>query len=233
MTHFTNIRLSIIYCLGLCLSAGAAGEPPVITPGRHGSPPSDAIVLFDGHDLSSWKSASGGEAKWKVGDGCLEVNPGAGNILTKEQFGAVQLHVEWATPSVVTGEGQNRGNSGVYLQGRYEVQVLDSYHNKTYYNGQAGAIYGISAPLVNACRKPGHWQSYDIVFHPPHLGPNGQIVDGSITVLQNGVLVEDHVTLVGKSTTAALFHGAVAAGPLVLQDHGHPVRYRNIWIRKL
>ncbi len=227
------MRLSVIYCVGLCLGAAAAGEPPVITPGRHGSPPSDAIVLFDGQDLSNWKSVSGGGAKWKVEDGYMEVNPGTGNILTKEQFGAVQLHIEWATPAVVTGEGQNRGNSGVYLQGRYEVQVLDSYHNKTYYNGQAGAIYSISAPLVNVCRKPGQWQTYDIIFHPPHPGPNGQIVDGSITVIQNGVLVEDHVTLVGKSTTAALFHGAVAEGPLVLQDHGHPVRYRNIWIRKL
>jgi 3-keto-disaccharide hydrolase len=226
------VRLSLIYTLGLWAGVVAAGEPPVIDPGRPGGHPSDAIVLFDGKDLAQWKSASGGEAKWEVKDGYVQVN-GTGNIMTKEEFGPVQLHVEWATPAEVKGEGQGRGNSGVYLQGRYEVQVLDSYRNPTYFNGQAGAIYGISAPLVNACRKPGEWQTYDIIFHPPHKTPEGLVVNGSITVLQNGVLVEDQVTLFGESTTAAFFHGASATGPLMLQDHGNPVRYRNIWIRKL
>ncbi len=207
-------------------------EPPVVDPGSNGVPPSDAIRLFDGKDLSQWKSLSGGEAKWKVENGILEVN-GTGNIVTKEEFGDVQVHVEWASPREVRGEGQGRGNSGVYLQGRYEIQVLDSYQNKTYFNGQAGALYGVAAPLVNACRKPGEWQSYDIIFHPPKQSSDGKALAGSVTVLQNGVLVQDHVTIEGQSTTAAAFQGMVAKGPLMLQDHGNPVRYRNIWIRRL
>jgi len=207
-------------------------EPPVIDPGPIGGPPSDAIPLFSGQDLSQWRSGSGGEAKWKVEKGVMEVN-GTGNIVTTEQFGDLQVHVEWASPSEVKGEGQGRGNSGVYLQGRYEIQVLDSYQNKTYANGQAGALYGMAAPLVNACRKPGEWQTYDIIFHPPRQSPDGSLVAGSVTVLHNGVLVQDHVTIAGQSTTAAAFKGAVAKGPLMLQDHGNPVRYRNIWIRRL
>ena len=210
----------------------AAAEPPVIDPGPIGGPPSDAIVLFDGKDLSQWKSASGGEARWKVEDGVLEVT-GTGNIVSKEEFGDVQVHVEWASPSVVKGEGQGRGNSGVYLQGRYEIQVLDSYENKTYFNGQAAALYGVAAPLVNACRPPGQWQSYDIIFHPPRPSPDGRLRPGSVTVLHNGVLVQDHTAVKGEATTAAIFQGAVPRGPLVLQDHGNPVRYRNIWVRRL
>lgn len=207
-------------------------EPPVIDPGPVGGPPSDAIVLFDGKDLSNWRNDKGGEAKWKVMDGYAEVN-GTGNIVTKEQFGDVQLHVEWATPAEVKGEGQGRGNSGVYLQGRYEIQVLDSYQNKTYPNGQAAAFYGHAAPLVNASRKPGEWQSYDIIFHGPKKGPDGQVQPGSFTVLHNGVLVQDQIPVKGDATTAAMFQGVVSKGPLVLQDHGNPVRYRNIWIRLL
>jgi len=204
-------------------------EPRIIDPGP---PPSDALVLFSGKDLSQWKNEKGGEAKWKVEDGVATVN-GTGSIITKEEFGDVQLHVEWATPSEVKGEGQGRGNSGVYLQGRYEIQVLDSYNNKTYFNGQAGAFYLHNAPLVNACRKPGEWQAYDIVFHTPKTVADGKIEPGSFTVLHNGVLVQDHVLVNGDSTTAAKFTGVVLKGPLVLQDHGNPVRYRNIWIRPL
>ena len=205
-------------------------EPPVIDPGP---PPADAIVLFDGKDLFQWRTAKGGEAKWKLpGDGSMEVN-GTGSIMTKEEFGDVQLHVEWATPKEVKGEGQGRGNSGVYLQGRYEIQVLDSYHNKTYFNGQAGAFYGHNAPLVNASRKPGEWQTYDILFHPPKSSADGKAIPGSFTVLHNGVLVLDHIPVTGEATTAANFQGIAPKGPLVLQDHGNPVRYRNIWIRKL
>jgi hypothetical protein len=205
-------------------------EPPVIDPGP---PPSDAIVLFDGKDLSKWQDANGGEAKWKLpGDGTMEVN-GTGSIMTKEEFGGVQLHVEWATPKEVKGEGQGRGNSGVYLQGRYEIQVLDSYNNKTYYNGQAGSFYEHNAPLVNASRKPGEWQTYDIIFHPPKTGADGKAVPGSFTVLHNGVLVQDRIPVTGEATTAAKFQGAAPTGPLLLQDHGNPVRYRNIWIRRL
>ena len=210
----------------------AEKEPPVIDPGPVGGPPSDAVVLFDGKDLSQWKGASGGEARWKLGNGYMEVTS-TGNIVSKEEFGDVQVHVEWASPSEVKGEGQGRGNSGVYLQGRYEIQVLDSYENKTYFNGQAAALYGVAAPLVNACRKPGQWQSYDIIFHPPRPSPDGKMQPGSVTVLHNGVLVQDHVAVKGEATTAAIFQGAVAKGPLVLQDHGNPVRFRNIWVRRL
>jgi hypothetical protein len=210
----------------------ASTEPRVIDPGVNGSPPSDAIILFNGQDLSQWKGVSGGEAKWKVQGGTAEVN-GTGNIVSKEEFGDVQVHVEWASPSEVKGDGQGRGNSGVYLQGRYEIQVLDSYQNKTYFNGQAGALYGIAPPLVNACRKPGEWQSYDIIFHAPKPSSDGKVEAGSVTVLHNGVLVQDHVAVTGQSTTAAAFQSVVAKGPLMLQDHGNPVHYRNIWIRRL
>jgi hypothetical protein len=212
--------------------AAAEVEPPVITPGRDTAPPSDAIVLFDGKDLSKWQSMNGAEAKWKVGEGFMEVN-GTGSIRTKEQFGDVQLHVEWASPSEVKGESQGRGNSGIYLQGRYEIQVLDSYQNKTYFNGQAASFYGHFAPLVNASRKPGEWQTYDIIFHAPKKDVSGKDEPGSFTVLHNGVLVQDHVPVKGGPTTAAEFKGDSSTGPLILQDHGNPVRYRNIWVRKL
>ncbi len=204
-------------------------EPTIIDAGP---PPSDAIVLFDGKDLSQWKAQKGGDAKWKIlADGAMEVNS-TGSIMTKEEFGDCQLHIEWSTPSVVKGEGQGRGNSGVYLQGRYEIQVLDSYQNKTYANGQAGAFYLHSPPLVNASRKPGEWQTYDIIFHAPKE-EGGKAIPGSFTVLHNGVLIQDHIPVKGDATTAALFKGVAPKGPLVLQDHGNPVRFRNIWIRKL
>jgi hypothetical protein len=211
----------------------AETEPALVTPGKDGAPPSDAIVLFDGNDLSKWQGVDkGGPAKWKIENGYVEVNA-TGSIRTKDEFGPCQLHVEWAAPVEVKGEGQGRGNSGVYLQGRYEIQVLDSYQNKTYANGQAGSFYGNFAPLVNASRKPGEWQTYDIIFHPAKSGPDGKEAQpGSFTVLHNGVLVQDHVPVKG-STTAAAFSGAVPKGPLVLQDHGNPVRFRNIWIRPL
>jgi hypothetical protein len=203
-------------------------EPRVIDPGP---PPSDAIVLFDGKDLAKWRSAQGADARWKVADGAMTVN-GTGSIMTREEFGDVQLHVEWATPSEVKGEGQGRGNSGVYLQGRYEIQVLDSFNNKTYPDGQAGAFYGNSAPLVNASKKPGEWQSYDIIFRGPKVQPDGTVKPGSFTVLHNGVIVQDHVPVKGP-TTAAEVKGMSDKGPLLLQDHGNPVRFRNIWIRPI
>jgi hypothetical protein len=224
----------------LCLSFNAVAEdkpaqgsePAVIDPGPVGGPPSDAIVLFDGKDLSKWRGGKDAEAKWEVKDGVATVNR-TGNILTKEDFGDCQLHVEWASPAEVKGDGQGRGNSGVYLQGRYEVQVLDCYSNKTYVDGMTGALYKNFAPLVNACRKPGEWQAYDIVFHAPRPAADGKdAIPGSLTVLFNGVLIQDHVPVKG-STTASNFSGAVPKGPLMLQDHGCPVRYRNIWIRPL
>jgi len=217
----------------LCLFQTFAADPAprIVTAGVPGAPPSDAIVLFDGQNLLAFKTSEGGAPKWKVQDGYAEVS--SGGILTKEEFGAVQLHVEWATPAEVKGEGQGRGNSGIYLQGRYEIQVLDSHNNPTYPNGQAGSFYLHSAPLVNASRKPGEWQAYDIIFHPPQTGADGQVTPGSFTVLHNGVLVQDHVPVAGDATTAAQFKGVTAKGPIFLQDHGNPVRYRNIWVRKL
>jgi hypothetical protein len=226
------ILSTVCGCISISAQTPKSDEPRVIDPGLPGGPPSDALVLFDGKDLSKWRGLSGGEAKWKVQNGIIEVN-GTGNIVTEEEFGDVQVHVEWASPSEIKGEGQGRGNSGIYLQSRYEIQVLDSYHNKTYSNGQAGALYGIAAPLVNACRKPGEWQTYDIIFHAPRRSADGKTEAGSVTVLHNGVLVQDHVPVSGESTTAAAFQGVVAKGPLLLQDHGNPVRYRNIWIRGL
>ncbi|MBL9172613.1 MAG: DUF1080 domain-containing protein [Verrucomicrobiales bacterium] len=211
--------------------SAAETEPPVVTPGVNGAPPSDAIVLFDGKDLSAWKSEAGGAPGWKIENGYAQVS--GGGIMTREEFGPIQLHLEWASPAEVKGDGQGRGNSGVYFQGRYEIQVLDSYQNKTYFNGQAGSFYGHNAPLVNASRKPGEWQTYDIIFHPPTTGADGKTIPGSFTVLHNGVLVQDHIPVNGDATTAAKFTGTTPKGPLLLQDHGNPVRYRNIWVRKL
>lgn len=218
-----------------------APQPPVITPGeastqdKAGKPPSDAIILFDGKDLSGWESLKGGPAPWKVEKGYFEVVPKTGDIRTKQAFGDCQLHVEWASPNPPHGQDQDRGNSGVYLMSLYEVQVLDSYENKTYPDGQAAAIYGNATPLVNACRPPGQWQTYDIVFHQPRFDAAGKVVRrATFTVLHNGVLVQDHVSLIGltdgdhqpyKQTPNKL--------PLKLQDHNHPVRFRNIWIREL
>ena len=212
-------------------------EPPIVTPGRtNADPPSDAIVLFNGKDLSQWRAADGGPAKWFVRDGYVEVAPGTGEIATGEQFGDVQLHIEWATPAIVKGEGQERGNSGVFLMGRYEVQVLDSYDNKTYYHGQAGSVYKQYAPLVNASRKPGEWQAYDIVFHAPKFDEQGKVVDRArVTVLHNGVLIQNNVEIYGitYNDRPALYIAHPPQDVLRLQDHGNPVRYRNIWIRRL
>jgi hypothetical protein len=232
---FPRPLLSLASLVGLGLSAStllsADTAPAVVTPGVQGAPPSDAIVLFNGKDLSAWKGGNGGEPQWAVRDGYFEV--GKGNLITREEFGPIQLHIEWASPAEVKGEGQGRGNSGVYFQGRYEIQVLDSYQNPTYSNGQASSFYGFSAPLVNASRKPGEWQTYDIVFHPPQAGADGKVAPGSFTVFHNGVLVQDHIPVSGDATTAAQFKGVTPKGPLLLQDHGNPVRYRNVWVRKL
>jgi hypothetical protein len=206
-------------------------EPRVIDPGP---PPSDAIILFDGKNLSHWKGARGGPAKWKIENGYTEVN-GTGTIQTAAEFGDCQLHVEWATPAEAKGQGQGRGNSGILLQGLYEVQVLDSYQNKTYFHGQAGAVYKQYAPLVNACRKPGEWQTYDIIFHAPRFDTNGDVaVPARVTVLQNNVLVEDNVEIKGQTHLAIPKYKAhPLKQPLVLQDHKNAVRFRDIWIREL
>jgi hypothetical protein len=218
------------------ISAAEAGkveqEPTVIDPGSVGGPPSDAIVLFDGKDLSKFRGQRSEEPKWKLKAGVMETTP-QGGMFSKDEFGDCQLHVEFATPSVVKGDGQGRGNSGVYLMGRYEIQVLDSFNNKTYPNGQCGAFYGHKPPLVNACRKPGEWQTYDIIFHAPKKLADGTVQAGSFTVLHNGVLIQDHISVSGESTTAAPLKGVAEKGPLYLQDHGNPVRFRNIWVRNL
>jgi hypothetical protein len=171
-----------------------------------------------------------------VRDGYVEVTPGAGEIVTADAFGDCQLHIEWATPSIVKGEGQERGNSGVFLMGQYEVQVLDSYNNKTYYHGQAGSVYKQHAPLVNASRKPGEWQTYDVVFHAPKFDEQGKVIDRArITVLHNGVLIQNNAEIYGitYNDRPALYIAHSPQLPLRLQDHGNPVRYRNIWIRRL
>lgn len=213
-------------------------EPPIVTPGKsNADPPSDAIVLFDGSSLSKWRSdKDSGEAKWKVQDGYMEVVRGTGDIATKDEFGDCQLHIEWATPSEVKGEGQERGNSGVYLMDRYEVQVLDSYNNKTYYHGQAGAVYKQHAPLVNASRKPGEWQTYDIIFKAPKFDEQGKVIERArVTLLHNGVLIQNNVEIYGNTyhDRPALYIAHPSKAPVKLQDHGNPVRYRNIWIRQL
>ncbi len=227
------LPLAATITLCLALQGEDPEEPRVVDPGPGGgAPPSDAVVLFDGTGLSGWESVRGGEAGWKVEDGAMVVNR-SGNIRTRESFGDCQLHIEWATPAEAKGQGQGRGNSGVYLQGRYEIQVLDSWNNKTYPSGQAGAFYGNNPPLVNASRGPGQWQSYDIVFVAPRPQEDGTVLPGSFTVFHNGVLIQHNVPISGRKTTAATYSGAAAKGPLVLQDHGNPVRFRNIWLRPL
>jgi hypothetical protein len=216
--------------------------PPVATPGtpstqeRPGLPPSDATVLFDGKDLSKWESAKGGPAQWRVVDGAIEVAPGKGDIHTRQSFGDCQLHVEWAEPDPPKRSDQNRGNSGVYLMSKYELQVLDSYQNKTYPDGQGGAVYGQYPPLVNVSLPPGKWQTYDIIFHGPRFSADGKLVrPARMTVLENGVLVEDNVSLTGPTEYMARppYKPHPEKMPLLLQDHDQPVRFRNIWIREL
>jgi hypothetical protein len=217
-------------------------EPPIITPGtestqeRPGIPPSDAVVLFNGKDLSNWESLDGGPAKWTVGNGYFATTPNTGDIRTKAAFGDCQLHVEWATPNPPKGKDQDRGNSGVFLHGLYEIQVLDSYDNVTYADGEAAAVYGQYPPLVNAARKPGVWQIYDIVFHGPRFDANGQLTrHANVTVFYNGVLVQDHVEIMGPTAhhERPPYKPTPEKLPLELQDHHHPVKYRNLWIREL
>jgi hypothetical protein len=212
--------------------------PPVVTPGESNLPlkaPSDAIILFDGKDLSNWRSKNGGKAKWKVVDGVMESVPKSGYVFSKQKFGDCQLHVEWASPAKVKGKSQQRGNSGVFLMELFEVQVLDCYNNPTYSDGNAGSIYGQYPPLVNASRKPGEWQSYDIVFKRPRFDGDKLVSPATLTVLHNGVLVQNHSKAFGP--TAWMVHDEydplITEGSLGLQDHGNPVRYRNIWIRPL
>ncbi|MGK7389172.1 MAG: 3-keto-disaccharide hydrolase [Candidatus Cyclobacteriaceae bacterium M2_1C_046] len=210
-------------------------EPAKIDPGTAASPPSDAIVLFEGNDLSEWESVKDGEAKWTMNDGFMTVNPGAGDIRTKKKFGDIQLHLEWKTPEKVKGEGQGRGNSGVFLQERYEVQILDSYNNRTYSNGQAGSIYKQHIPLVNASKRPDEWQTYDIIYTAPVFDEDGSVkYPARVTVLHNGVVIQNNVLIEGKTEYIGLpEYEAHGDGAIILQDHGDLVSYRNIWVREL
>ncbi|NLS79187.1 MAG: DUF1080 domain-containing protein [Chloroflexi bacterium] len=216
---------------------GRRPQPKVVT-AAPGQPPSDAVVLFDGKDLSAWKSAKDGTAAgWKVEHGYMEVVHGAGAIQTKEHFGDCQLHLEWATPAVVEGDSQGRGNSGVFFLGKYEIQVLDSYNNVTYADGHAGAIYGQYPPLANAMRGPGEWNVYDMVFIAPRWDGTGKLISPAyITVFLNGVLVQHCQSVqgpTGHKTVSSYDNPHPPTGPLELQDHRNPVRFRNIWIRPL
>jgi hypothetical protein len=215
-------------------------RPPIVTPGKSFShmapPPSDAIVLFDGSDLSKW-SGPDGEAKWKVENGYMEVAPKSGSIRTKERFADFQLHLEFATPAKVEGSSQGRGNSGVLFNGIYEVQVLDSYNNPTYADGQAGALYGQTPPLVNASKPPGEWQSYDIIFESPRWGGDNKIAKkANVTVIHNGVVLHHKREYQGSTPHRANGNYDQPHPPEVfieLQDHNNPMRFRNIWLRKL
>jgi len=221
----------------------ARPHPPVVTPGATpGAAPSDAVVLFDGRDLSKWAHHGTDAAsntllppKWTVRDGYFETGARTGSLYTRESFGDVQLHIEWAAPRIVAGNSQARGNSGVYLMGLYEVQVLDTYNNQTYADGQAGAIYGQWPPLANAARPPGEWQTYDIIFEGPRF-ENGKLMKPAFeTVIWNGVVVQNRKELMGATIyrNVATYSPHAAELPLMLQDHNNPVRYRNIWVRRL
>jgi hypothetical protein len=214
--------------------------PKVVTPGdiTTNSAPSDAVVLFDGKDLSAWSGRGGGPAEWDVHDGVFTVNKKKGDIQTRQHFNSFQLHIEWCVPENITGESQARGNSGVFLQGMYEIQILDCYNNKTYTNGQTGSVYKQSTPLANAMRKPGEWNVYDIIYNAPVFNADGSYrVPPTVTVIHNGVLLQNNVVI--RGTTEYIGHPQVkkhGPGPIILQSHGdpsEPISFRNIWIREL
>jgi len=211
-------------------------KPLVITPAaQFGQPPSDAIILFNGKDLSEWAGDKGGDARWKLEKDYMEVNK-TGSIRTKKSFGNCQLHIEWATPEKVEGSSQERGNSGVFLMNTYELQILDSYENPTYADGQAASIYGQYPPLVNACRKPGEFQSYDVSFLRPIFDADGKCIrPARVTILHNGVVVQNNVEIKGLTAhkQIAKYRRHEDKLPISLQDHGNPTRFRNIWIREL
>lgn len=206
-------------------------KPQIIQPGKtDDSPPSDATVLFDGTDSSHWKNAE----SWKVEDGNLVA--GKGQIVSNEEFGDCQVHIEWSAPTPPKGSGQGRGNSGVFMMGRYEIQVLDSYDNETYHDGQAGAIYKQTPPMVNAMRPPGEWNTYDIFWTAPKFQDDGALQSPAyVTVVHNGVLILNHFELLGDTpyNRPPKYQAHAATGPIAIQDHGNPVRFRNIWVREI
>ena len=214
---------------------------PLVTPGiTNADAPSDATILYNGNGLGAFQKKDGSPAGWRIdADGAVTDIKGAGDLITKEAFGNCQLHIEFREPAEVKSSGQGRGNSGVYLMGKYEIQVLDSYNNPTYSNGQAGAVYKQHIPLVNASRKPGEWQSYDIIFTAPLFKENGDVESPArVTVIHNGVLIQNNVTILGTTdwVMKPKYKKHAAKLPLMLQDHGddgNPISYRNIWIRNL
>lgn len=217
-------------------------KPPIVNPGTGAPPaepgraPSDAVVLFDGRDANAWVDRNGAPTRWRVEDGALVVTPHSGDAISRQAFGDCQIHLEWAEPTPAQGEGQERGNSGVLIMGKYEIQVLDSYDNVTYADGQAGSVYGQYPPLVNVSRPPGEWQSYDIIWHRPRFDDDGHVErPARVTVLQNGVLVQDDVVLTGPTANGSRppYTKDPDRLPLELQDHGFPLRFRNIWVRNL
>ena len=212
-------------------------RPKVVTPGKAShEPPEDAVVLFDGKNLDSFIGKEGKKPAWKVEDGYMEMTP-TGDLWTKQEFGDMQLHIEWASPSPPQSNSQHRGNSGIFLMNRYEIQVLDCYNNKTYADGHAGGIYGQYPPLVNASRKPGEWQTYDIIFTAPRFKAGKVETPAYVTVIHNGVVVQNHSAVLGETThkKVAQYKEHPAKGPIRLQDHNdkQPVRYRNIWVRSI
>ena len=255
-----HLLLLSAWCVGVC--AGAAGQdakkypdpapmthdmsefwtpqPKIVTPPDmdNAVPPSDAVVLLGLKDnaISEWVNCEEGKpVGWQIENGIMTVKPHSGSIRTKKDFGDFQLHLEWSAPTEIVGESQGRGNSGVFMQGMYEVQILDNYQNETYANGQAGSIYKQTPPLVNACQKPGKWNTYDIIYTAPRFKEDGSLQShGRITVLHNGVLVQNNTMILG--TTEFIGFPRIVAhskGPIILQDHLNPVRFRNIWIREL
>lgn len=232
----TNILLFSLILMAFAANGQDLPQPEVVDPAENWYPPSDAIILFDGGSLDKFESVKGGAADWSVEDSYFTVNPGTGNIHTKDHYGDMQLHVEWRTPIEDMGkEGQKFGNSGIYIMGKYEVQVLNSFHNETYPDGQAGAIYKQHPPMVNASRAPGEWQAYDIIFRAPRYNDDGSEKEpGRLTVFHNGVLIQYHANI--KGPTIAYNKDLpenTMKGPLMLQDHSNKVSYRNIWLREL
>ncbi|MHB9030329.1 MAG: 3-keto-disaccharide hydrolase [Candidatus Latescibacterota bacterium] len=227
--QFTAAAASVLL-LATVIPGTAQDKQPRVVDTPEGKAPADAVVLFDGKNLSEWVHPDGKPGTWEVRDGAMIITKGG--LMTRREFGSMQLHLEFQAPNPPKGKGQDRGNSGVYLQGIYELQVLDSYQNETYSNGMAAAIYLQHVPLVNAARRPGVWQTYDIVFHAPIFDSNRTVLrPATLTVLWNGVLVQDHVEI--KATPGGVRNTEAPKGPIFLQDHNHPVKFRNIWVREL